>query len=81
VARYLLIVSRRDPGLHAYLEEFIHNREMIVIVDRRQGECRSAQAAAALPERERRRADRRRNPDINRRVAELGLAVVRIDGA
>lgn len=80
VPRYLLIVSRRDQVLYNYLEKrFGDDPEVALIVDRRHRQRRTARATVLLTTGERRRADRRRNREIDGRVAMLGAAVVRVD--
>jgi hypothetical protein len=82
VPRYLLIVSRRDQVLYNYLEKrFVDDREVAVIVDRRHRQRGTARATGLLTTGECRRDDRRRNPEIDGRVAMLGAAVVRVDRA
>jgi hypothetical protein len=76
--RYLLIVSRRE--LHDRLQkQFLDDSEVVVMVDRRHIHRRTVRRGESLPER--RRANRRRNPDIDGRVATLGAAIVRADRA
>lgn len=80
VPRYVLIVSRHDTALWNYLQkEFADDREVTMIVDRRHRQRRTARPTGPPSTGERRRADRRRNLDIDGRVAVLGAAVVRVD--
>jgi hypothetical protein len=65
--RYVFIVSRFDPALFEYLREhFADAAEVQVILDRRRAE-RRRHALTVTPER--RRADRRTRPEIDRRLA------------
>jgi hypothetical protein len=81
VPRYLLIVSRREPGLLKHLQNaFKNDAEVEVVVDRRQRQQRTARPSGGpRPTEERRRVDRRHRPDIDDRVTTLGAALVRIE--
>jgi hypothetical protein len=62
--RHLLIISRYHPGLYEYVRaRFAHEDNVEVVLDRRRGRDRRAQAAEAGVER--RSADRRVRPHVD----------------
>jgi len=73
MAQLVFIVSRYRPKLHEYLKrEFAENADVAVIVDRRIGERRLAEAS---PNSERRQANRRQTV-IDERLRALGWTIV-----
>ncbi len=71
--RLLFIVARTETKLHWYARSsFADVRSIEVVLDRRQGERRRAEAAPSM---ERRRSERRRR-DIDDRLQRLGWVVV-----
>lgn len=71
----LYVVSRRRPDLYAYLKRLAAEDGIPVILDRREGDRR---AAAAAPEVERRRTDRRVR-DISGDLDAIGWAIVDLE--
>ncbi|MBI4636383.1 MAG: AAA family ATPase [Candidatus Rokubacteria bacterium] len=70
----LFIVARYNPDLYDYLrQEFSGEKEIRVILDRRQVDSRAA--AEAQPE-ERRHADRRRREDIDVDLRSRGFVII-----
>lgn len=68
VSRYLFIVSRREPGLYALLQErFAGDENVEVILDRR---------TADAPSDQRPRVERRRRPEVNEEIRTRAYAVV-----
>lgn len=73
MAQLVFIVSRYRPKLHDYLKrEFADNAEVAVIVDRRIGERRLAEASQ---DPDRRQANRRHTV-IDERLRALGWTIV-----
>ena len=71
MARHLFLISRHDARLYEYLvERFRDDRNVEVILDRRQGERRGRTYGAAHAGGDRRRGDRR-----TRRELDLELQV------
>ncbi|MFQ5520708.1 MAG: hypothetical protein ACE5FK_04870 [Candidatus Methylomirabilia bacterium] len=74
MARFLLILARDQPDVYNYLgRKFERDPEFEVLLDRRQEERRQRVFARAT---ERRRADRRREPDDFLRWASTGRSPV-----
>jgi len=75
MVRYLLIVARNQPDLGHYLKNnFAGDEKVEVILDRRRG----ARRQRIQPhEPERRQADRRRRPSIDRDLSYRFLVIVR----
>ena len=76
--RHLFIVSRETPYLADYMrEQFASEPDVEVLVDRRQGGDRRAQATPVASER--RGGDRRRSSDVDRQLRESFHALVTVD--
>jgi len=76
---HLFIVSRQQPDLYRYLaREFSTESDVEVILDRRYGERRTRGDRAPMPQGERRRSDRRGQPDLADQLKTLGYAFVRL---
>jgi hypothetical protein len=77
MARYVFVVSRQHPDLHDYLlrERFAHDRNVVVILDRRIGERRRATMSV---EHERRQADRRSRPEVDEELRSRSHAIITI---
>jgi len=66
MARHLFLVSRHDARLYEYLvERFRDDRNVEVILDRRQGERRDREHRPGLPAGERRLGDRRTRRELD----------------
>lgn len=77
MARHLFIVARQQPDLFSYLaREFSAEPDVTVILDRRQGERRTARRPPARADR--RQRDRRAKAEIVGQLATLGYAFVRL---
>lgn len=77
MARHLFIVARQQPDLFSYLSrEFSAEPDVTVMVDRRQGERRTARRPLARAER--RQSDRRGRAEIAGQLSTLGYAFVRL---
>jgi hypothetical protein len=77
MARYLMIVSREHPWLHAALSERFHDDPKVeVVVDRRCSDRRLA--CAAFPVADRRRGDRRVNAEPQEELRLRSHTIVRI---
>jgi hypothetical protein len=72
MTRRLFIVARDNPDLAGYLRERFES-EVEVLLDRRQGERRRLEAG---PVSDRRRADRRSRPEIDKEVRLTSYAFV-----
>lgn len=71
MARYLFIVSRRDPGLLAFLRErFAGDANVEVILDRR---------AEPAPPSRRPTGERRARPAVDEEIGARGYAVVTLE--
>jgi len=76
MGRNVFIVSRRHPDLYQYLRErFASDTDVEVILDRRVAERRQRQSAH---DGERRRADRRRRPEVERELENRSHAIITI---
>jgi len=76
MARYLYIVSLRQWALFDdLLGRFSDDPKVQVILDRRRGNRRQAEAFVAL---ERRRVDRRQQPSVTKELRRRSVAVVTI---
>ena len=76
MARYVYIVSLRHRALYDYLlQRFSDDPNAQVILDRRRGGRRLAEISVVL---ERRRADRRQQPDVSEELRQRSVAVVTI---
>jgi len=76
MARYLYIVSLRQWALFdALLGRFLDDPKVQVILDRRRGNRRQAEAFVAL---ERRRVDRRQQLGVSKELRRRSVAVVTI---
>ncbi len=76
MARYLFIVALRHRALYDYLlQRFSNDPNAQVILDPRRGGRRLAGSSVVL---ERRRADRRRPPDVSEELRGRSVAVVAI---
>jgi hypothetical protein len=76
MARYMYIVSLRHRALYDYLlQRFSDDPNAQVILDRRLGGRRLAEISVVL---ERRRADRRQQPDVSEELRRRSVAVVTI---
>jgi hypothetical protein len=76
MARYLYIVSLRQWALFdGLLERFSDDPKVQVILDRRRGNRRQAEASVAL---ERRRVDRRQQLGVSKELRRRSVAVVTI---
>ena len=72
-----LIVARNQHALYEYLKnDFEDDPEVQVVMDRRQGERRRQ---AEPWKAERRQTDRRVQPPMDDKLAEIGFVVVRVD--
>lgn len=75
MVRYLLIVARNQPDLWLYLKNnFAGDEKVEVILDRRRGERRQRIQAH---ESERRRAERRRQPNLEKDLTYRSFVIVR----
>ncbi len=75
MVRYLLIVARNQPDLWQYLKNnFAGDEKVEVILDRRRGERRQRVQAH---EPERRRAERRREPGLDKDLTYRSFVIVR----
>jgi len=80
VGHHLFIVSRQQPDLYSYLtREFSEERDVRVILDRRQGDRRLHPARTDAAAGNRRQVDRREKVDIGGQLSTLGYAFVRLD--
>ncbi|HEX9821826.1 MAG TPA: hypothetical protein VGD07_19665 [Methylomirabilota bacterium] len=71
MARYLFIVSRRDPGLLAFLRErFAGDANVEVILDRR---------AEPAPPSRRPAVEHRTRPDVDEEIRARGYAVLTLE--
>ncbi len=76
MARYLFIVALRHRALYDYLlQRFSADPNAQVILDRRRGGRRLAEIPVVL---ERRRTDRRQQPDVSEELRRRSVAVVAI---
>jgi hypothetical protein len=76
MARNVFVASRRHPDLYEYLRErFATDQAVEVILDRRIGQRRRAQKP---PGTERRRADRRRHPEVEVELETRSHAIITI---
>lgn len=76
MGRNVFVVSRRHPDLYEYLRErFASDQAVEVILDRRVGQRRGSQKAH---ETERRRADRRRRPEVELELQTRSHAIITI---
>lgn len=74
----LLIVARNQRALYEYLKnDFADDPEVVVVMDRRQGERR--QRAETWTAERRRASDRRGQPPIADKLESIGFAIVRTD--
>ena len=80
MSQHLFIVARQQPDLYSYLtREFSQEREVRVILDRRQGERRQHRDRRASESGDRRfQLDRRGAGDIGTQLSTLGYAFVRL---
>jgi class 3 adenylate cyclase/tetratricopeptide (TPR) repeat protein len=72
VAR-MFIVARQKAELYAFLQRYVDDASVAVIMDRREGERRHHRGR---PGEERRRGDRRRRAEIDASLQARGLAIV-----
>jgi len=78
LARYIFIVSPRQPALYDYLmKRFLADPIAQVILDRRRAERRQA-VGSVMPELERRQADRRQRPGVSEELRRRSVAIVTI---
>ena len=76
MGRNLFVVSRRYPDLYEYLRErFASDSAVEVILDRRIAQRRQSNQAASA---ERRRADRRRRPEVETELETRSHAIITI---
>ena len=79
MARFLFVVSREKPELGDYLSRhFADEPEVLVTLDRRGGERRRADLAAAL---DRRQSHRRWRPDNDETLSAVGAFMVPVKEA
>ena len=75
MVRYLLIVARNQPDLWRYLKgNFAGDEKVEVILDRRRGERRQR---SQPHEPDRRQAERRRPPSLDRDLTYRSFVIVR----
>ena len=75
MVQYLLIVARNQSDLWRYLKDnFAGDEKVEVILDRRRGEQRQR---VQLHEPERRRAERRRQPSLDKDLIYRSFVIVR----
>lgn len=75
--RYLIVVARDQPALCDYLtRNFSGDAKVQVLLDRRRGERRQR---VEPYEPERRRAERRRWPDIGRDLRYRSVVIIRLE--
>lgn len=73
----ILVVARNQRSLYEYLKnDFAGDPEVVVVMDRRQGERRRR---ADVSTAERRAGDRREQPALDDRLQAIGFAIVRKD--
>jgi D-serine deaminase-like pyridoxal phosphate-dependent protein len=73
--RFLFIVARNNEKLANYLQQHFRGDTTVqVVIDRRYGERRQATAAAV--DTERRRAERRARPHVDRELQLTSYAIV-----
>ena len=76
--RLLFLVARDQPDLWDQLNKEFSGRDVAVVVDRRRGERRRAEASSAD---NRRQTERRESAEVDREVRSRGFSVIRLDGA
>jgi len=76
VAKYIFVISRQRPDLYDDLAYFFRGDPGVeVVLDRHIGERR----IATVPPRDRRRRDRRMNPQPGGDLETLGYVMVRVE--
>jgi len=77
MARFLFVVSRKKPELRDYLSRhFADEPEVLVTLDRRDGDRRRADLAADL---DRRQSHRRWRPDNDETMSAVGAVMVPVE--
>jgi hypothetical protein len=77
MARYLFVVSKARPELRDYLvDHFSDEQDVLVTLDRRQGERRQVHAESG---RERRQAHRRWRPENDEALESIGAFMVPLE--
>ena len=80
MAKYIFVVSRQCPALYDdFAHDFKNDPTVEVVLDRRIGQRRIATIPVPTTPRDRRRGDRRMNPEPGGDVATLGYVLVRVE--